>query len=261
MTNASDTDQTDELRRLLPSVVAIAEEAGRSAMVYFGSKPEITQKADSTPVTEADRAAERVILAGLAEITPAIPVVSEEASAEDPIDEPSAPRFWLVDPLDGTREFIAERDEFTVNIALVDELRPVLGVVHAPARHLTYAGCDSYVIEISSGQTRAIKVRQSPRQHRIAVASRSHRAPQEEAFLKKLGVDEIQSAGSSLKFCLIAAGQADVYPRFGPTMEWDTAAGHAVLAAAGGSVTTLDGAPLGYGKGGFRNPSFVAWGG
>jgi 3'(2'), 5'-bisphosphate nucleotidase len=194
--------------------------------------------------------------------------VAEEAVAAGHVPV-VAERFFLVDPLDGTREFISRRDEFTVNIALIDRGQPVLGVVFAPARHELFWG------DVRAGKASqlggdpdgtmpstgvAISARRAPADGLVAVASRSHRTPETDAFLAQYPVKEFRSIGSSLKFCVVASGEADVYPRVGTTMEWDTAAGHAVLAAAGGRVTTLEGAPFTYGKPGFRNGNFVAWG-
>jgi 3'(2'), 5'-bisphosphate nucleotidase len=249
------------LGQLVPDLVAIAEAAGDLTLGYFRSDLEVTTKSDASPVTAADRAAESLILEGLARLTPELPVISEEAASTGPMPRPPAGPFWLVDPLDGTREFIAGRDEFTVNIGLIWERRPVLGVVHAPARKLTYAGCEGEVSEKDHAASRPIRVRTHPVDGLVVVASRSHRTAQEAAYLKDIDTREVIGAGSSLKFCVVAAGAADLYPRFGPTMEWDTAAGHAILAAAGGSVSTVDGAPLRYGKPGFRNPAFIAKGG
>jgi 3'(2'), 5'-bisphosphate nucleotidase len=255
-------------RALLPSVL----EAGAIEMHYYRSGVAIERKADASPVTAADREAEAVLLAALARIAPGVPVVAEEAVARD-----AAPRisdaFFLVDPLDGTREFVNQRDEFTVNVALVHSGKPVFGIVFAPALGdlcvtlgPARAG-HAHVAAVTAADAAAIdfadiRTRQPDRQALIAVASRSHYAAEADRFLARYHVARRRNAGSSLKFCLLARGEADIYPRIGPTMEWDTAAGHAVLAAAGGSVTELDGAPLVYGKAdkGFLNPGFVAWG-
>ncbi len=249
-----------KLENLLPAVIEIAEAAGKATLTFFRANPEVMQKEDKTPVTQADYAAEEIILDGLSRLTPDIPAISEEAAASAGEMPPAPETFWLVDPLDGTREFIAGRDEFTVNIALITGRRPILGVVVAPARALTYAGYGSYAIETTAMKTRQIQSRIPPSGALVVVASRSHRSPGEDAYLKGLEVASIVSTGSSLKFCLIATGEADLYPRFGPTMEWDTAAGHAVLNAAGGSAVTAEGSPLLYGKSGYRNSAFVASG-
>jgi len=248
------------LRRMLPELIEIAEAAGDITLGFFRTDVEVMEKSDASPVTAADQAAESLILDALKRLTPDIPIISEEAASAGPMPEPPAGPFWLVDPLDGTREFIAGRDEYTVNLGLISARRPILGIVHAPARWVTYAGCEGNVIEKSDATTRQIRARKRPNDGLTVVASRSHRTAQEAAFLEDLDVGEVIGIGSSLKFCLIAAGAADLYPRFGPTMEWDTAAAHAVLAAAGGSVSTIDDAPLLYGKPGLRNPAFVARG-
>jgi 3'(2'), 5'-bisphosphate nucleotidase len=212
-------------------------------------------------VTAADEEAEEIILEGLRGLTPDIAIISEEAFARGEISsEHAPPRFWLVDPLDGTKEFLKRNGEFTVNIALVEESRPVLGVVCAPALHLAYAGAGAgSAREWRNGAESRIAVRRAPQAGLTVVASRSHADDEAlERFLNGRKVAATRQAGSSLKFCLVAAGEADLYPRFGRTMEWDTAAGHAVLSAAGGRVRTLDGAELGYGKHGFENPHFIA---
>ncbi|MCS6932084.1 MAG: 3'(2'),5'-bisphosphate nucleotidase CysQ [Acetobacteraceae bacterium] len=247
---------------LLPLLSEVARAAGEAILPIWRSGIAGRAKPDGSPLTEADLAAERVILAGLAAACPGLPVVSEES----PPEEAAIPdRFLLVDPLDGTKEFLAGSGEFTVNIALVEAHRPVAGVVVAPALGVLWqgaVGAGATRTDRASGRTRpiAVRPRASPP---VAVASRSHADAETEAFLAGLGVRERRAIGSSLKFCLVAEGEADVYPRFGPTMEWDTAAGHAVLLAAGGRVETPAGAPLRYGIGvqGWRNGPFIAWGG
>lgn len=253
---------------LLQSLIYTAQRAGGAIMAVYATDFAVRDKPDASPVTVADEAAERIILEDLAHIAPGVPVVAEEAVAAGKVPV-IAERFFLVDPLDGTREFVSRRDEFTVNVALIEAGEPVLGVVFAPARHELYWG------DVRAGQAghidadpdgtmpsmgNAIRARVAPAQGLIAVASRSHRTPETDAFLSNHPVTEFRSIGSSLKFCIVAAGEADLYPRIGPTMEWDTAAGHAVLVAAGGSVTDLDGAPFRYGKPGFRNGNFLARG-
>ncbi|MDH3236635.1 MAG: 3'(2'),5'-bisphosphate nucleotidase CysQ, partial [Alphaproteobacteria bacterium] len=218
---------------------------------------------DYSPVTDADRDADAIIAAGLRALTPDIPVITEEEVADGLAPTRIGTRFWLVDPLDGTREFIHHRDEFTVNIALIDAGAPVLGVVGVPARGILYAsdGPGRATMCDDGGAHRPIAARTAPVDGISVTSSRSHANKDElAAFLKDKAVKETIVAGSSLKFCLIAEGKADLYPRFGPTMEWDTAAAHAVLAAAGGHVRTLDGIEFTYGKPGFRNPHFVASG-
>jgi len=249
---------------LLPRFAAIALEAGERIVAIRARGYETLAKGDGSPLTDADLAAEAAILAGLAEAAPGIPVVSEEAT-ERAVPPPGA-AFILVDPLDGTREFLGPTGEFTVNIALVEGGRPVCGVVHAPALGRIWRGHVGHgaeTAEVSAGLAwRPVRARPRPAAGLVAVASRSHLDPATQAFLGRLPVAEHRSIGSALKFCLVASGEADVYPRLAPTMEWDTAAGQAVLEAAGGRVTTPEGAPFTYGKSadGWRNGPFVAWG-
>jgi 3'(2'), 5'-bisphosphate nucleotidase len=254
---------------LLREVEAIAERAGEVILEFYRGACAVRAKPDASPVTAADEAAERVILPALAALTPDMPIVSEEAAAAGAVPVVSGPGnpsrcFWLVDPLDGTKEFLRRNGEFTVNIALIEEGRPILGVVHVPALGTTYGGLvpEGTAHVRRGGTTRPIAVRTPPADGVIVLASRSHADSDAlDAFLADERVAGRQIAGSALKFCLVAEGIADLYPRLGRTMEWDTAAGHAVLVAAGGRVTTLDGAELGYGKPGLDNPHFVARGG
>ncbi len=261
----------DGAEDLLAVLKIIAERAGKEILAYYvegEAAPEVRHKADDSPVTDADEAAEAFILEALAKLTPDIPVVSEEAASAGHIPEVSGGRFWLVDPLDGTKEFISRNGEFTVNIALVEDGRPTAGIVHAPALAMTWAGAQpgaggASVATYSETDREpvAIRVRAVPADGVVVIASRRHGSGEElEAFLARYKVKDQVSAGSSLKFCLVASGRADLYPRFGRTMEWDTAAGHAVLLAAGGRVETQDGRPLTYGKPGFENPYFIAKG-
>ena len=246
---------------LLPKVLAIAEAAATVILRHFHQGTTVATKADASPVTAADEAGEALILAGLRELTPAVPIVAEESVAAGQVPEVGQGLFWLVDPLDGTREFISGSGDFTVNIGLIDQARPVLGVVLAPARGLAWWGSAGQgASRREGGKVGSITVRQRPALGAVAVASRSHRDEATDAWLAAEGITDTLSAGSSLKFCLVAEGKADVYPRFGPTMEWDTAAGDAVLRAAGGRVETTDGAPFLYRKPGFRNPGFIAHG-
>jgi 3'(2'), 5'-bisphosphate nucleotidase len=249
------------LEELLARISAVAREAGAAAMQVYASDFQVRGKADHSPVTEADERAEAVILERLAALTPGIPVISEEQAAAGRAP-PAAERFWLVDPLDGTREFIQRNGEFTVNIALIEAGCPTLGVVLAPALGRLFAGARSCGARTHDGAgDRSIACRTVPAAGLTVVASRSHGDSDAlDRFLAERQVAASTSAGSSLKFCLVAAGEADLYPRLGRTMEWDTAAGHAVLAAAGGRVATLDGAELRYGKPGLDNPHFVASG-
>jgi 3'(2'), 5'-bisphosphate nucleotidase len=253
---------------LLPQLLSAAIEAGRAICDIYSRGFEVRSKADRSPVTEADHAAEAIILERLEQCAPGVPVVAEEEVAAGRVPA-IGERFFLVDPLDGTKEFVARRGDFTVNIALIEHGDPTLGVVYAPANSRLFAGDVANRIAFRSAQRtessglaprEPIQVREVPERGITAVASRSHRTPETDAFLLKAKVKDLVSVGSSLKFGLVAAGEADLYPRLGPTMEWDTAAGHAVLAAAGGKVATLEGSPLRYGKPGFRNPSFVASG-
>jgi 3'(2'), 5'-bisphosphate nucleotidase len=249
-------------------MIAAAIEAGRAAYAIYRGDFEVQTKPDESPVTAADIAAERIILAQLAQGAPGIPVVAEEQVAAGSIP-PKAGTFFLVDPVDGTKEFIQKRGDFTVNIALVKDGVPQLGVVYAPAKSRLFAGdavkgeafrCEQSPEDPNPAARIPIRTRQPAAAGLTVVASRSHRSPETDAWLEQVKVAEVVSVGSSLKFCLVAAGEADLYPRLGPTMEWDTAAGHAVLAAAGGQVVNLDGSPFRYGKPGFRNPSFIATG-
>lgn len=254
-----------EVARLLPALVELAEQAGRVILEHYERGANVRIKADASPVTEADEAAEAVLLAGLAGLTPGIPVVAEESVARGKIPDVDQVRFWLVDPLDGTREFLSRNGEFTVNLGLIAGDRPVLGVVHAPARGRTWWGAEEHGAFVrDEGGTRGIATRARPVAGLVAIASRSHRDPATDDLLDRLGVTERISAGSSLKFCLVAEGRADVYPRTGPTMEWDTAAGDAVLRAAGGHLAALGDrlrqSPFRYRKPDFRNGPFVAWG-
>ena len=248
-------------RELLEQVNGIARGAGELVMAVYRSDFSARRKDDASPVTEADERAEAFILAALRTLTPDIPVVAEEEVAAG--RTPQVARvFWLVDPLDGTKEFINRNDEFTVNVALVENGAPTLGVVYAPALGRLYAGiagAEAYV-EDETGR-RPIRCRAVPDEGLTVVASRSHGDLDAlDAYLGSRKVASIRGAGSSLKLCLLAAGEADLYPRLGRTMEWDIAAGHAVLSAAGGTVSDLSGAPLTYGKPGFENPHFVSRG-
>ena len=249
------------MNELLEPVVALARSAGRLVMEVYAAAFDVRRKADASPVTDADMRAEALIVAGLRTLAPDIPIVAEEAVAAGCAPVPG-PRFWLVDALDGTRGFVQRNGEFSVNIALVEHGTPVLGVVLAPAQDRLFAGvAGSGAFEEVAGSRRAIRCRRPPPEGLHVLASRSHGdAAALSAFLADRRVASLAHAGSSIKLCLLAAGVADLYPRFGRTMEWDIAAGHAVLAAAGGSVKDLAGQDLRYGKPGFENPHFVASG-
>ena len=248
---------------LAEAFARIAEQAGREIMRHYKAGGAVRLKNDMSPVTAADEGAEAIILPALAELLREIPCVAEEAVATGHIPKIDADgRFLLVDPLDGTREFLLGNGEFTVNIALIERRQPVLGVVHLPALGATYVGGPhGATLSTNGGAPEQIRARPRPEGGVIVLASRAHNKGDElDRFLENEQVAERIAAGSSLKFCRIAEGLADLYPRFGRTMEWDTAAGHAVLAAAGGSVRLVTGEPMTYGKPGFINPDFIARG-
>ncbi|AMN43600.1 3'(2'),5'-bisphosphate nucleotidase CysQ [Rhodoplanes sp. Z2-YC6860] len=248
---------------------AIAVEAGQLIMKARDKGCPARRKADGSPVTEADLVADQFIRDRLPDIACGALVITEEAFDLHEVD-PLPDRFILVDPLDGTREFAAGRDEFTVNIALIEAARPVAGVIYAPATSQLYiAGNEAYHAEVKLGEAipkleamRRLSTAPVPHDGLRAVASRSHLDSTTKQWLDERAIKQFCSAGSSLKFCTLADGKADVYPRFSPTMEWDTAAGQAILTVAGGCVLALDGTPLCYGKTAdkFRNSGFIAWG-
>jgi 3'(2'), 5'-bisphosphate nucleotidase len=243
-------------------LVPVAEAAGRAILEVQRGDIAVNAKADSSPVTAADEAAEAIILEALDDLAPRFPIVAEEQVAGGQMPTLSGDDFWLIDPLDGTKEFINKRSDFTVNIGFVHRLVPALGIVHTPARNETYVGiiCGGrHRAELrSEGKVRPISVRPRPAQV-IVAGSKSHEVPEKmDAFLAKYQVADRVVIGSSLKFCLVAEGKADLYPRFGPTCEWDTAAAHAVLRAAGGRVHTFDGKELQYKKPQFLNGAFLA---
>lgn len=245
--------------------------AGAEILRVYATDFAVVSKGDASPVTEADQRAEAIILEGLKRLAPDIPVVAEEEAAAGRIPA-TARRFFLVDPLDGTKEFVSRNGEFTVNIALIEDGEPIQGAVYAPALGKLYRGargegaCVADVVEGIIGAARPLGVRLLPESGVTAVGSRSHGGDETQNYLRAFTVEKFVAAGSSLKFCLVAEGAADIYPRMGRTMEWDTAAGDAILRAAGGRVETLDGQALAYGKRGvpgeadFANPHFVAFG-
>ncbi|MDP9100924.1 MAG: 3'(2'),5'-bisphosphate nucleotidase CysQ [Actinomycetota bacterium] len=254
-----------ELDRLALAFAGLASQAGAVVMAVYATDFAVRSKDDSSPVSDADEAAEALLVPGVEQLLPGVPIVAEEAVARGECPAVGE-TFVMIDPLDGTKEFVSRNGEFTVNVALVHGGVPVAGCVYAPARAALYvggatAGWAAVPPGAEVGPLRPVRTRPYPAAGLVAVTSRSHRDAPTDAFLSGLPVTEVRDAGSSLKFCLVATGEADVYPRFGPTMEWDIAAGHAVLAAAGGSVLTPEGLPLRYGKPSFRNPPFVAWGG
>jgi 3'(2'), 5'-bisphosphate nucleotidase len=247
---------------LLEIALRAALAGGEEAMRVYADPFEVTQKEDRTPVTEADLASERAILAILSKAFPDIPIVSEETVPAEGFASPSA-RFWCVDPLDGTKEFIARNGEFSVLIALIEHGRPVLGVVHGPAVGVTYVGQGpgTAMRRLKGGEFAPIRARVPSPEGIVVIHSRSHENSRRLAeYFQNRPVIERRQCGSALKFGVLAAGEADFYPRFGTTMEWDTAAGQAVLEAAGGHVFGLDRERLGYGKPGLKNDGFLAWG-
>jgi 3'(2'), 5'-bisphosphate nucleotidase len=247
---------------LLEAALRAALAGGEATMRVYAEPFDVTHKDDKTPLTEADLASERAIIAILTAAFPQIPVVSEETVPENGFASP-AERYWCVDPLDGTREFVAKNGEFAVLVGLVDRGRPVLGVVHGPAQGVTYIahGPGSAMRRQASGDWQPIRARQPGPEGIVVIHSRSHENSRRLAeYFEGRPVAERRKCGSALKFGVLAAGEADFYPRFGTTMEWDTAAGQAVLEAAGGHVLDLAGQPLGYGKAGLKNDGFLAWG-
>lgn len=246
-------------KALFEELLPIARLAGKTVMeVYVAGKVNVLQKADLSPVTEADMAAHRVLASQLDPLLPSCPVVSEESEALH-THRHSATRFWLIDPLDGTKEFIAGNGEFTVNIALIDEGRSVLGVVYAPAIDMLYwGGPEIGAFRTIGSKSSQIMVGGAIAEECRVVASKSHLNAETKAFIDRLGPVRLVQAGSSLKFCCVAEGGADIYPRLAPTCEWDTAAAQAILEGAGGAVVNLEGAPLWYGKPDVLNPSFIA---
>lgn len=259
-------------RKMLRIFERAVLEAGKAIIEVFCNGCPVELKADESPVTIADQEAERIILAHLERGFPEIPVIAEESVAAGKVPDIAGKSFFLVDPLDGTREFLDKRQEFTVNIAYVENGAPVAGIVYAPALGIAFSGergsAEKLVIDENFAITERmpIKVRKRPAES-MALASFRHDSPETGLFLARHAISKCTNIGSSLKFCLLAEGKADVYPRFTRTMEWDTAAGDAVLRAAGGSTVTMDGQPLIYGKTGasadfdFANPHFVSWGG
>lgn len=257
------------LDMLARSLAQITIAAGRPVALIYADGCATRWKADGSPVTEADLAAERLILERLTEAFPGVPVVAEESVAAGRRPKLGS-RFLLVDPLDGTREFVAHRREFTVNVAMIEDGRPIAGAIYAPLfEQVWFGGTSSYTAAATPGPdadmtgARRIEVRAPPDMGLVALVSRSHADPATEAYLSRLPVDERRPMGSSLKFCRIAEGGADVYPRLGGIREWDIAAGHAILLAAGGTMTASDGSPLRYGDpaGDFRFVGFLASGG
>ena len=255
-----------DFERLIPLIRRLALEAGdRIMQVYDGPDFEVKSKSDTSPVTIADEAADEIISAGLRAAYPDVVLITEEQAASHAL---TATTFLIVDPLDGTKEFVQRRGDFTVNIAYVEDGVPVRGVVYAPAQgRLFYTREDGVTVEETGpmdkavvGATRVIAVTVPDNSALMVVASKSHRDAATDDYIAKYSVRDMKSAGSSLKFCLVATGEADLYPRLGRTMEWDTAAGDAVLRGAGGRVVRFDDhTPLTYGKQGWDNPFFIAF--
>ena len=251
------------IAELVEPAVALAKEAGDAILEVYATDFDVQAKDDESPLTQADMASHRVIDKGLKALTPDIPIISEECGLP-PFEERREWRtYWLIDPLDGTKEFVNRNCEFTVNIALIDGNRPVLGVVHVPVSGKTYTGCDGVGAGVreSDGSSRSIVVAPKSAAPIRVVGSRSHRGASLDAFLETLGEVEMLPMGSSLKFCVVAEGGADIYPRLGLTSEWDTAAAQAVVEQAGGAVLELDGKPLAYNaKEDILNPHFLVRG-
>jgi 3'(2'), 5'-bisphosphate nucleotidase len=252
-----------EVRRLLAAVCDIARTAGHAILDVYGRDFAVARKSDDSPLTEADRVAHGIITRSLAKLDGDIPVLSEESAPEDHATRRSWSRYWLVDPLDGTKEFVKRNGEFTVNIALVDDHRAVLGAVYAPVIDRSYLGAIDLGAwrEDAGGGPQAIAVEKTARSPLRVVGSRSHPSPELAEYLAGLGPYEVRDMGSSLKICLVAEGAADIYPRLGPTSEWDTAAAQAILESAGGRMIDTGGRPLRYNsKDDLLNPHFLAFG-
>ncbi|HEX9853473.1 MAG TPA: 3'(2'),5'-bisphosphate nucleotidase CysQ [Woeseiaceae bacterium] len=250
-------------KSLIEPVVSLSIEAGKAILAVYETDFDVERKADTSPLTQADMASNCCIVNKLASVTPDVPIITEEAGLPDFELRRQWRRYWLIDPLDGTKEFVNRNGEFTVNIALIEDGRPVLGVVHVPVQGKTYVGCAGSGAEVREAgkASRQIRVAAKTAVPARVVGSRSHRGSSLDAFLDGLGEYEMLPMGSSLKFCVVAEGRADVYPRLGPTSEWDTAAAQAVVEQAGGAVLELDGKPLIYNnKSDILNPHFVVVG-
>ena len=251
----------NDLAVLARRLEAPVRHAGDCIMQFYQQPPDTDIKSDGSPVTEADRAAEAILLSAIRALAPDIPIISEENPASHKL--PPVARFFLVDPLDGTREFIrpGSRGAFTVNIGLIEDRVPVMGIIYAPALgRLFFGSRHRGAFECGENTPQTIAVRRPVAGARVAVASASHRDSKTNDWLAAQHISKTIAIGSSLKFCLVAAGEADAYPRYGPTMEWDTAAGDAILRASGGRVEAADGTPFTYGKPGYRNGPFFAFG-
>ena len=250
--------ENEDISEYLDPVCAIAKRAGEAILKIYDSDFDVHDKADGSPLTAADQAAHHTIVEGLKKLTPDVPVLSEEASDIAYEERAKWPRYWLVDPLDGTKEFVKRNGEFTVNIAFIDGDRPILGVVYVPVTGVMYCACEGLgAFKIDGDEKSQIEVKPYKGNKARVVASRSHASEALQKFLDAVGDVETISMGSSLKLCLVAEGAADVYPRLGPTSEWDTAAAQAVVEVAGGKVTDLNGDPLRYNKENILNPWFI----
>jgi 3'(2'), 5'-bisphosphate nucleotidase len=247
---------------MLEKIIGYCREAGAEILTFYGVESSISYKQDNSPLTAADRASHEVLVKALENLAPRYPVVSEESASENNMKPGQADEYWLVDPLDGTKEFLKQSGDFTVNVALIRGGHPVLGVVYVPARDVAYFAEQGSGAWRQTDHDEAVQIRTSPHssERTRLVASKDHAGPEVEALLRRLSGAAVTSIGSSLKFCLIAEGKADFYPRFVPTMEWDTAAAQCVVESAGGSVQTLDGNLLCYGKPMWKNPSIVTVG-
>jgi 3'(2'), 5'-bisphosphate nucleotidase len=261
----------EHLSLLLPPLRRAARAAGQATLPFYGQREGVSWKADGSPVTAADMAAEAIILPVLRDLTPGVIIVSEESFQAGVTPDSVGGWFWLVDPLDGTKEFLRGNGEFTVNIALIHDETPVLGVIHVPTTDELFTGLaggeaggeagGQAVHQVGDAPPEPIRARPLPEDGATVLSSRSHQTNAElDAWLSGIQVRDRLISGSSVKFCRLAEGKGDLYPRFGPTMEWDTAAGQAILLAAGGRVETPDGTPFRYGKPGFRNGHFIARG-
>lgn len=250
------------LNELINPIVDLAVDAGKAILEVYATDFDVQEKGDKSPLTQADLASHHCIVRGLGVLTPDIPVISEEEGLPSFAERGQWQRYWLIDPLDGTKEFVNRNGEFTVNIALIDSNRPIFGVVHVPVQDKTYIGCEGHGSELREGDsTTSISVAAVSGDPVRIVGSRSHRGSSLDAFLAKVGESDMLPMGSSLKFCVVAEGRADIYPRLGLTSEWDTAAAQAVVEQAGGKVLELDGKPLSYNaKEDILNPWFVVIG-
>tara|TARA_B100000686_G_C16795546_1_gene982034 strand:- start:2329 stop:3111 length:783 start_codon:yes stop_codon:yes gene_type:complete len=254
---------TSDRHRILESITDIADQAGELILEIYRTDFNVRKKLDNSPVTEADERAEAFILPALRQLLPGVPAIGEESVSQNREENIQGNTFWLVDPVDGTKEFLRRSGEFTVNIALIENKQPILGVVAAPAKKTSYRAHGKYTTERRQNNSpwKRINARKVPLAGAVIVSSRSHGNQKEiDSLLNGLKVQQQKTAGSSLKFCMVAEGEADIYPRYGPTSEWDTAAGHAILFGAGGTVNVLGGKKLLYGKKSWKNPEFIARG-